>query len=90
MLKELEAHSLLDYAEGKLKKIIPNHSYFFSVEQTHVWAAFSQFDCSTAAKLPLTIKQRRLLLEELLRYYEYYVDNFGQLNSMTVLQDVFK
>jgi len=90
IVKNLTEKSVFDYSEGKLLEEIPTaHHYYFSTENTHLLAAFWELDYEGASKVPLSVEDRRHFLSDMLKYYQYHIDKFGELNSILVLQTVF-
>ena len=86
----LEENSVFDYSEGKVLAEVPvGHHYYFSSKNTHLLAAFLELDFAAAAQIPLNGTDRRAFLGDMLKYYQYHIDNFGELNSTVVLQTVF-
>lgn len=87
---ELSEDCVFDYSEGKILLEIPSgHHYYFSPQNTHLLAAFLELDFETSARLELNNQDRRDFMNDMLRYYQYHIDNFGTLNSIVVLQTVF-
>lgn len=86
----LTEESVFDYSTGKILAEAPDaHHYYFSTHHTHLMAALLELNAEASAELELTAEDRRGLLRDLLRYYEYHIDGWGPLNSLTVLQAVF-
>lgn len=88
---ELDLETVFDYAAGKLIQgdVPVGHHYYFDPQNTQLLAAFLELDATACAKLELETKDRRNFLEDLLRYYRYHLENFGELNALLVLQTVF-
>jgi len=87
---KLSEDSVFDYSEGKILPETPSgHHYYFSSQNTHLLAAFLELDFEPSAQLKLSNQDRRDFMNDMLRYYQYHIDNFGELNSMIVLQTVF-
>jgi DNA repair protein RecO (recombination protein O) len=88
--KNLSEDCVFDYSEGKILREIPSgHHYYFSSQNTHLLAAFLELDFETSAQLELSNQDRRDFMDDMLRYYQYHIDNFGELNSILVLKTVF-
>jgi len=87
---QLSEDCVFDYSEGKILSEIPSgHHYYFSPQNTHLLAAFLELDFETSAQLELNNQDRRAFMNDMLRYYQYHIDNFGELNSILVLKTVF-
>ena len=89
-VENLKEHSVFDYSTGRIAKEDPaGHHYYFSCANTHLLAGLLSLDFKTSSKIPLSTEDRRLFLNDMLLYYRYHVENFGELNSIVVLQAVF-
>lgn len=86
----LTEESVFDYGIGKVLPEAPaEHAYYFSTQNTHLLEAFLQLDFEASSHLALGAEDRKLFLNDLLKYYQYHLENFGTLNSIVVLQAVF-
>lgn len=86
----LKEESVFDYSEGKILAEAPvEHHYFFPPHHTHLLAAFLQLDFEACSQLSIPPEDRRSFLKNMLYYYQYHIENFGELNSIVVLQTVF-
>lgn len=82
--------SVFDYSTGKILGGPPDHHhYYFSPHYTHLLAGLMEFNAEASAELELISEDRKQLLNALLKYYQYHIDGFGPLKSLTVLQAVF-
>lgn len=89
-IKKLTNESVFDYSIGTILAEAPSeHHYYFSTHNTHLLAAFLELEADGGAELELTQEDRRSLQNDLLRYYQYHIDNFNTLNSIEVLQSIF-
>ena len=90
VVNNLSEDCVFDYSEGRILGEIPTeHHYYFSPQNTHLLAAFLELDFETSARLDLNNQDRREFMNDMLRYYQYHIDNFGELNSILVLKAVF-
>ncbi len=89
-IEVLTEESVFDYSIGRILGEAPSgHHYYFSTHNTHLLAALLELDATDSAELELSNEDRRALLNDLLRYYQYHLDNFGTLNSILILQSIF-
>ncbi len=87
---KLTEESVFDYSVGRILAEAPSaHHYYFSTHNTHLLVAFLELGAVASSELELSNTERRGLLNDLLLYYQYHLDNFGPLNSILVLQSVF-
>lgn len=90
VLEELTETSVFDYSIGKTLLEAPaDHHYYFSTQNTHLLKAFSMLEFEPSSELQLSTIDRKQFLNDLLKYYQYHLENFGELNSIVVLQTVF-
>ena len=89
-IEQLTEESVFDYSIGRILGEAPSgHHHYFSTHNTHLLAAFLELEADASAELELTNDDRRSLQSDILRYYQYHLDNFGPLNSILVLQSIF-
>lgn len=86
---DLTSDSVFSYSDGQLLPERPTHHYYFSPTSTHLLAALLKLDYEDCTALEISAEDRRNFLSDMLRYYQYHIDNFGELNSIAVLQIVF-
>jgi len=84
-----DTQTLFDYAEGRLVDEPPTHQYYFSAEHTQLLSAFLELDYETCSQLQIEHTTRKKLLDDMLKYYQYHIENFGELNAVVVMQAVF-
>ena len=90
VLNNLTTLSVFDYSEGKvLAEAHGGHDYFFSTHNTHLLAAFLELNFDAVAQISLDMEERRNFLVDMLLYFRYHIENFGEVNSVLVLQTVF-
>ncbi|MCP4443656.1 MAG: DNA repair protein RecO [Aureispira sp.] len=78
----------LDYREGTFLLELPAHIYHFNEYQTNFLIQISQLDFSNLQDISLSNSDRRAFLENLLRFYEYHIENFANLHSHIILHEV--
>lgn len=84
-----ETQPWFDYQEGGFVEDMPAHRYHFNAENSRLLHELQAFTLADIESLRLSASQRRSLLAELLKFYAYYVENFGEPKSYTVLKEVF-
>lgn len=79
---------LFDLREGLFVADPPAHHLFLHEEESRILynlLVSSREDCHT---VPMTAAQRRVLLQHLLDYYRLHIDNFPEIHSHRILQEV--
>ena len=85
-----QTQAFFDYSAGTLCAEEPlGHPYFFSKENSFLLKQFIDIDSQTAEEKSIKTADRRLFIEDMLRYYKYHMANFGDLKSVGILQTVF-
>ena len=77
-----------DLIEGVFSSSTPLHSNFISGEQTPLFSRFLENQEGDEEEIPLSNKERRDLLDQLLLYYRIHIENFNELKSREVLETV--
>jgi DNA repair protein RecO (recombination protein O) len=70
----------LDLREGHLVSTPPNHTLYL---EPHLAAFFYR-----AESAPLSMADKRTLLDKLLQFYATHIDNFGTVRSWSILHEV--
>lgn len=78
-----------DVKEGRFRSIrIMNHDGL-NMELSEALFAFCQLPLTENYKIPIKREDRRVLIKRLMRFYQYRIENFQELNSFAVLQEIF-
>lgn len=83
-----QGHSLFDLEEGLFCNIKPRHPHFLDKAQADLMSQFLYGSAGNVAKLALSRNQRSRLLESILIYYRYHIENFKPMQSHQVLREV--
>lgn len=83
-----EQHPFFNLVEGRFTAVIPSHSHYLSENNCRLFydlitAGFENFHL-----IPLTRSQRKELLQAVILYYQLHVPAFGELRSLSVLEEV--
>lgn len=78
----------LDYRDGEFLTEQPSHIYYFNDFHSNLLIQLKQIDFTILHQLPLGNKDRRAFLENLLRFYQYHIENFANLQSHIILHEV--
>lgn len=90
MLESAEEGPLyFDFAEGQFTLEQPLHSQALNTEETQIFMALLESPLELCHQIILSREQRSTLLQQLLLFYRAHVPNFGELNTVEVLNQVF-
>lgn len=84
-----ETNSFFDLREGKFVSNIPLHSDFLTEENSILLNRLILSNYYIMDALAISKKEKRILLDVLLRYYELHLPHFGKVSSHKVLEQVF-
>jgi DNA repair protein RecO (recombination protein O) len=77
-----------DLRNGKYVNAPPPHGSFMGIEQSHFLALFLNSSLEESYAITLTTQQRREFIKNIIQYYQFHVDNFQELKTFSVLQEV--
>lgn len=77
-----------DLQSGAYCKHQPSHSYILQGTHTELWSALLESSFENLSRIEMTGSQRKFLLEKLLDYYRLHIDNFGEIRSHKILEEV--
>ncbi|NTW33803.1 MAG: DNA repair protein RecO [Bacteroidetes bacterium] len=85
-----ENNSIFNLYEGRFQPQIPEHSYFIEKDLSkHFYsllgASFDKMDI-----IGFSASTRRDLLNKILDYYKIHLNNFNDIKSLAVLEEIFK
>lgn len=81
-----ERFNCFDLANGMFIPESSHKEYVLSPESSTVFSLFLEGQPGSDPHLQLV--QRRLLLQQLILYYQLHIDHFGKVRSMEVFQDI--
>jgi len=77
-----------DLKEGIFKRYKPDHVLYLSPPHTQNFKRLLQYSFESLHKLKLSNDERRYLIAKLLEYYALHIENFGNVYSHEILEDV--
>lgn len=77
-----------DLKNGTFSRYKPDGLQFLSQPYTNIFAQLLQADMSDCGALQLGNQERRYLINKLLDYYAMHTENFGNIHSHEVLEEV--
>ena len=87
--QETEGGIYLDLQEGKYQKYEPNHPFYLSKERSKLLLELNKYKMDGELDLKITLADRRALIQDLLKYYRVIIDNFEEVQSITILEATF-
>ena len=84
-----EATSVFDLREGRFTAKEPMHPDFLTRERSSLLGKIIIGNYYSMEKLVLSGKERKNILDILLRYYELHLSNMGSISSHKVLEQIF-
>lgn len=79
---------IFDLVEGRFSEHIPDHMNYFEIEPSKHFCKAIDANLTNKAqqKIPKTV--RNILLQGLQNYFRLHIENFGEMNSTKILQEV--
>jgi DNA repair protein RecO (recombination protein O) len=81
--------SVFDLKEGNFTEGIVGHSHFLNENLSKILRGVLAADWHHSEDVKMTREERRQLLTELLNFYRFHIDNFPEINSLKILQEIF-
>ena len=77
-----------DLKEGMFADVVPVHPNFINPEESKDFGAILKTNISNSHQLNFTRTQRKALIKNLLDFYKYHIENFGEINTHKVFETV--
>lgn len=88
-IHEVENESCyFDLEEGQIVPEEPIHQAFLSNQETQILYTLIQTTRYDAHLVPMTNQDRARLIDQLIRFYQYHVDRFNSLKSLSILRSI--
>lgn len=78
-----------DLMGGVFGNSLPAHSYVLQEPHTSLFHAFLTASFAESSSVKINKTDRKYLLEKILEFYKLHTENFGTVNSMYVLEEIF-
>jgi len=75
--------------EGVFSNSLPPHSYVLQDPHTTIFLQLLQTDFKGSQDIRMSKEDRKYLLEKVLEFYKLHTENFGQVNSLYILEETF-
>ncbi len=80
----------LDLHDGVFTKLAPPHHFVLQEPHTSQWISLMRCSIENLIDYRLSITDRRFLLQKIIDFYRLHIDNFGEINSHHVLEEVLR
>ncbi|MBL7815714.1 MAG: DNA repair protein RecO [Saprospiraceae bacterium] len=81
--------AVFDLRSGIFTKNSVGHSHFLSENHSFLLSQLLTQSWHQSHLLKISLEERRLLIGELLKFYQFHLDNFPDINSFKILQEIF-
>ena len=81
--------AVFDLKSGLFTQNAVGHSYFLDEKLTIILRGLLETPWYQSHIVKMTHDERRLLIGELLKFYQFHLDNFSDINSFKILQEIF-
>lgn len=78
-----------DLKDGVFGNYPPYHQFFLEGKATQQWLTLLSCSFQNLSQLQISLVDRRVLLEHILDYYALHIENFGNIKSHYILEEVF-
>ena len=78
-----------DLASGRFKPLLTDPDLQLDQAESALWKSFMLSDYQQIRHMGMNSKQRKKVLDQLVRYYRLHVDGMGTIKSLEVLHDFF-
>lgn len=82
-------NSIYDLKSACFTSILPSHGQYLDADHSKWIPLLLRMGYSQMNRLRMSRNERRHMLDVLLRYYRLHVPGFGELQSVTILQELF-
>lgn len=81
--------SYFDLKEGVYANEMPLHTYILNVEQSSLLQQLGDIPIIESHRIDLSRYQRQRLINRLIEFYQFHVDDFKTLNSHEIYKEIF-
>ena len=78
-----------DMQNGSFTSRIPLHHDYLGVEESMTFAHLMRLNYDNMGVFSLNRGHRQIILEEMMRYYQIHISSFGELQSLSILEQLF-
>jgi DNA repair protein RecO (recombination protein O) len=78
-----------DLIEGQFTNSLPGHVHVLQEPYSSCFREILQSSFTNCNKIKLTREDRSYLLQKIVDYYRLHTENFGEVNSLYILEEIF-
>lgn len=83
-----DENAVFDLREGVFTSETVGHTHFLNEKLSHILRGVILTNWKNCHQLKITRDERKQLLAELVTYYRLHIDNFPEINSLKILQEI--
>jgi DNA repair protein RecO (recombination protein O) len=83
-----EGNQLFDLKEGCFIRTVPVHRHYLNHDNTQLFHRFLSATFENFQSVSLNRAQRKELLQALILYYQLHIDGFGDVKSLSILEEI--
>ncbi len=84
-----QRYPYFDLMDGTFGNTLPAHSHVLQEPHTSLFYSFLGTSFEQAAQVKISKNDRKNLVEKILEFYKLHTENFGTVNSLYVLEEIF-
>ncbi|NGM74618.1 DNA repair protein RecO [Sphingobacterium sp. SGL-16] len=78
-----------DLVDGVFTKYAPAHTYTLQAPHTHMFHAILNVSYEESHLIQMKHEDRIYLLSQIINFYKVHTENFGTVNSLQILEEIF-
>lgn len=86
---EYKDGAVFDLKNGIFTNKTIGHSYFLNENLTNILRGLLETSWTQSHLIKINHEERRQLIGELLKFYQFHLDNFPDINSFKIFQEIF-
>ncbi len=81
-------HVFFDLREGRFLNSLPSHSHYLNQINSNLFQQFMQAGFENFHLIKTDRQQRKELLQALILYYQLHISAFGEIKSLSILEEI--
>lgn len=84
-----QSYPYFNLLDGVFDNNLPPHRHILQEPHTSIFLRLLQTDFEGSQHIKMNKEDRKYLLEKMLEFYRLHTENFGQVNALYVLEEIF-